>query len=40
MVPVVVYEIVDGRYLLAGWLFGAAAFTDILDGCGCAEACR
>ena len=32
MVPVVVYFIVDGRYLLAGWLFGAAAFTDVLDG--------
>jgi len=32
MVPVVVYFIVEGRYLLAGWLFGAAAFTDILDG--------
>jgi len=32
MVPVVVYYIVDGRYWLAGWLFGAAAFTDILDG--------
>jgi cardiolipin synthase len=32
LVPVVVYEIAAGRYLLAGWLFGAAAFTDILDG--------
>jgi cardiolipin synthase len=32
LVPVVVYYIRDGRYLLAGWLFGAAAFTDILDG--------
>jgi cardiolipin synthase len=32
LVPVVVYYIVDGRYLLAGWLFGAAAFTDVLDG--------
>jgi cardiolipin synthase len=32
LVPVVVYYIVEGRYLLAGWLFGAAAFTDILDG--------
>jgi cardiolipin synthase len=30
--PVVVYLIVDGRYLLAGWLFGAAGITDILDG--------
>jgi cardiolipin synthase len=32
LVPVVVFFIVKGRYLLAGWLFGAAAFTDILDG--------
>jgi cardiolipin synthase len=32
MVPVVVYYIRDGRYFLAGWLFGGAAFTDILDG--------
>jgi cardiolipin synthase len=32
LVPVVIHCIVDGRYLLAGWLFGAAAFTDILDG--------
>jgi cardiolipin synthase len=32
LVPVVVVFIVEGRYLLAGWLFGAAAFTDILDG--------
>jgi len=32
MVPVVVFYIRDGRYWLAGWLFGAAAFTDILDG--------
>ena len=32
MVPWVVYEIVQGRYWLGGWLFGAAAFTDILDG--------
>jgi len=32
MVPVVVYLIVAGRHLLGAWLFGAAAFTDILDG--------
>ena len=32
LVPVVIYEVVEGRYLLAGWVFGAAAFTDILDG--------
>jgi cardiolipin synthase len=32
LVPVVIYLVVGGRYLLAGWVFGAAAFTDILDG--------
>ena len=32
LVPAVVYLIVDGRYWAGGWLFGAAAFTDILDG--------
>jgi len=32
LVPIIIHYIVDGRYLLAGWLFGAAAFTDILDG--------
>jgi cardiolipin synthase len=32
LVPVIVYLIVEGRYLLGGWLFGLAAFTDILDG--------
>ncbi|HUB79150.1 MAG TPA: CDP-alcohol phosphatidyltransferase family protein [Bryobacteraceae bacterium] len=32
LVPVVIYYILDGRYLLAGWLFGAAGMTDILDG--------
>jgi cardiolipin synthase len=32
MVPVVVHYVLDGRYFLAGWLFGGAAFTDILDG--------
>lgn len=32
LVPVVVGCIVEGRYLLGAWLFGAAAFTDILDG--------
>ena len=32
LVPVVVYEIVAGRFWAAGWLFGGAAFTDILDG--------
>ena len=32
LVPPVVFYIRDGRYWLAGWLFGAAAFTDILDG--------
>ena len=32
LVPPVVYYILEGRYQVAGWLFGAAAFTDILDG--------
>jgi len=32
LVPVVIHFIVNGRYLLAGWLFGAAGITDILDG--------
>jgi cardiolipin synthase len=32
LVPVVVWLIVAGRYTLGGWLFGLAAFTDILDG--------
>jgi cardiolipin synthase len=32
MVPLVIYFIQAGRYTLGGWLFGAAAFTDILDG--------
>jgi len=32
LVPVVIGYILEGRYLLAGWLFGAAGFTDILDG--------
>src|SRR5438309_4254477 len=32
MTPLVIKEILDGRHQLAGWLFGAAAFTDILDG--------
>ena len=32
LTPVVVYEILAGHYWLGGWLFGAAAFTDILDG--------
>jgi cardiolipin synthase len=32
LVPVVIHFILDGRYLLAGWLFGAAGITDILDG--------
>jgi cardiolipin synthase (CMP-forming) len=32
LVPVVVYFIVNGRYLAGAWLFGAAAATDILDG--------
>ena len=32
LVPVVVKLIVEGHYQAAGWVFGGAAFTDILDG--------
>jgi cardiolipin synthase len=32
LVPVVIYLIVAGRYFAGAWVFGAAAFTDILDG--------
>lgn len=32
LVPVVIYLIVAGRYFVGAWVFGAAAFTDILDG--------
>jgi cardiolipin synthase len=32
MTPFVLVELSRGRFLIGGWLFGAAAFTDILDG--------
>jgi cardiolipin synthase len=32
MTPFVVYALAQGHFLLGGWLFGAAAFTDLLDG--------
>jgi cardiolipin synthase len=32
MTPFILIELAKGRYLAGGWLFGAAAFTDILDG--------
>ena len=32
MTPYILLELARGRYLIAGWTFGAAAFTDLLDG--------
>jgi cardiolipin synthase len=32
MTPFILYALATGQYLLGGWLFGAAAFTDLLDG--------
>ena len=32
MTPFILFELARGRYLAGGWMFGAAAFTDILDG--------
>jgi cardiolipin synthase len=32
MTPYILIELAHGRYLVAGWTFGAAAFTDTLDG--------
>lgn len=32
MTPFILKALADGRYVLAGWLFGAAALTDLLDG--------
>jgi cardiolipin synthase len=32
MTPFILVELSRGRYLAGGWMFGAAAFTDILDG--------
>ena len=32
MTPYILLELAHGRYMRAGWTFGAAAFTDTLDG--------
>jgi cardiolipin synthase len=32
MTPFILIELSRGQYLIGGWMFGAAAFTDILDG--------
>jgi len=32
MTPVILLELAHGRFLAGGWLFGAAALTDLLDG--------
>jgi cardiolipin synthase len=32
MTPFILFELSKGRYLAGGWMFGGAAFTDILDG--------
>jgi cardiolipin synthase len=32
MTPYILLELARGQYMIAGWTFGAAAFTDILDG--------
>ena len=32
MTPFILIELSRGRYMAGGWMFGAAAFTDILDG--------
>jgi cardiolipin synthase len=32
MTPFILIALAHGRYLAGGWLFGAAAFTDLLDG--------
>src|SRR5580658_1205106 len=32
MTPFILIELSKGRYLAGGWMFGAAAFTDVLDG--------
>jgi cardiolipin synthase len=32
MTPFVLYALAQGHFLLGGWLFGAAALTDLLDG--------
>jgi cardiolipin synthase len=32
MTPFILIELSRGRYMAGGWMFGGAAFTDILDG--------
>ncbi len=32
MTPVILRELAHGHFLSGGWLFGGAAFTDLLDG--------
>jgi cardiolipin synthase len=32
MTPFILVELARGQYLAGGWMFGGAAFTDILDG--------
>jgi cardiolipin synthase len=32
MTPFILIELSRGQYMIGGWTFGAAAFTDILDG--------
>lgn len=32
MTPFILFELAHGRFLVGGWLFGAAATTDLLDG--------
>jgi cardiolipin synthase len=32
MTPFILIELSRGHYMVGGWMFGAAAFTDILDG--------
>jgi cardiolipin synthase len=32
MTPFILIELSRGQYMWGGWLFGAAAFTDVLDG--------
>jgi len=32
MTPFILFELSKGQYMIGGWTFGAAAFTDILDG--------
>src|SRR5580658_8992074 len=32
MTPFILAELARGQYMAGGWMFGGAAFTDILDG--------